>query len=182
MHRPPDDALDEVGVRGGPRLEDADQHAVAQNRGAIGNLHHLRNVVANEDDARALRDDLPDETEQLVDADAGQKRRRLVEHKKPPAATRRRAAEILDRAYDRKQGLFSGGQTRNGHARVEPQSVAGKSLGDGFVFPPPGYAPVGRRREVRQPHVLGQRQRRNQRQVLMDERHAQRPRRVGVNR
>ena len=91
-------------------------------------------VVADEDDARAFRDDPTDEREQLIDADTRQERRRLVEHEQSVGASR---AKVLNRPHNGEQGLFRRGEARNRRARIEFQAVAGERLRHRIMLAPP---------------------------------------------
>ena len=128
------DPLDEVLLRCGPRLQHVYQKPVAQNRRAIGYLHHFRNVVAHENNARAIRHDATDEREQLIDADTGQERRRLIKHQQSVGASR---AKVLDRPNNGEQGLFRRGEAGNRRPRIEFQAVPGERLRHRIMFAPP---------------------------------------------
>jgi hypothetical protein len=104
--RPPHDAFDEIVVRSGSCIQHIHQKPIAKDGRAIGDLHHLRDIVADEDDARALRYDPADEREQLIDADARQEWRRLIQHQEPVAASSLARPKVLDRPDDREQRLL----------------------------------------------------------------------------
>ena len=78
-----DDRLDEIGFGGGARVDRRRDLAVPQNGRAIGDLHHLVDVMRNEDDACAFGDDRAHQLEQAVDVALRKKRRRLVQHQRP---------------------------------------------------------------------------------------------------
>ena len=177
-----DDALDEIGRRSAARVEHADQSAVAQHGRAIGDLHHFADIVADEDHARALRDDPAHEREQLIDADARQERRRLVEHQQAPAPASP-LAEILDRAHDRKQRLLGRREVAIVRARIEVEAIARAASRRRLMLARARKCAsrplVGKTREA---EILGQRQGRDQRQILMHEGQAQRLGVLGPNR
>ena len=118
-----DDRLDEIRLGGGARIDRRRDLAIPQNRRAIGDLHHLVDIVRNEDDACAFGDDGAHQLEQAVDVALWQKRRRLVQHQKawPHAGF---LVHFRNCADDREQRALDRRDVCDAHLGIEIDVVA----------------------------------------------------------
>ena len=166
-HGPSDDAFDEGVVGGVPGHHGVDQLAVAQDRGAVGDLAHLVDIMADEDDGGAFGGGCADQAEELFDTGAGQERGGFV--KDEDAGFAGMGAQILDRADDGEERLFDGRKAHHLGPRIEREVVAGEDLRGARVFGMPVDPPVGAGREVADAEVFGDGKRRDEAKVLMHE-------------
>ena len=138
-----DDHLDDLRMgRVAPR-ELAGPFAVAQHGDAIGDLHHLVDVVRDEDDARTGRRDRAHQREELLDAACGQEGRRLVEqHETGTPGLGARELDFLVGADDGQQRALYRGDLVDALVRIEVEAEARKGAPRGrFLFAPVDESP-----------------------------------------
>ncbi len=135
--------------------------AVAQHGDAVGELVHLRHAVADVDQRDALRAQLAHQPEQVLGLARGQRGGGLVEHQDARLA--------VQRAGDLDHLLLGDGQAADGRARPERRAEA---LQDRRAAGFHGGAidlPAGAAKLAAEIDVLGDRQVRRQRQLLVDD-------------
>ena len=145
----------------------ADLAAVAHHRDPLGDLDHLVEPVADEDDGDAVGLQPLDDAEQPVDLGAGQRGGGLV-HEQQPRVGGEAAADRDDLALGDRQG---------GDRRVERRGGSRAAPSTSPRDPPhrgPAHRPQRRAERAVDGDVLGDRQIREQRQVLEDHLDAER--------
>ena len=151
------------------RDQRAGDPAVAQHGRAVGDLHHLVDVVGDEDDAGAIGDDAPDHVEQRSTSRRGRNGVGSSRTSRPPPA----APPGRDRSTARtiaSSARSTGESVATSSRRVDADAVARRT------GPPPARARAASRAAsaalaARRPisEVLDHRQRRDQAEMLMDE-------------
>ena len=122
----------------------ADERAIAKDGHAVGDLHHLVEVVRDEEDRCAGLRRIAHEREEALDSLLRQKHRRFVENEQSvPAAD---AADLLDRAHDREQRPLDRLQVGDERRRVDLHAVLGERLPRALPLTSPGDAPTRPRR------------------------------------
>ncbi len=121
------------------RLQHADQSAVAQNRRAVGDLHHLADVVADEDDARAFARRCGARARTIWSTPTrGRNGVGSSSTSRRPAAALGARRDPRPRARWRTSPARPGERLATGAARIEDQARnARERLADGGVFAPP---------------------------------------------
>ena len=160
-------------LQAGARVR-ADRAAVAQHGDAIGNRENLFEPVRDVDDADLLGLQPRDDLEEPLHLRPAQRRRRLVhdEHSRGRPNRLRNLDELLLRhaeAVDQPIGVEVGAHTRQQVARLAPSAA-------------PVDAAPRRSRLERERDVLGDRQVRKQRRLLVDGSDAERARHGGTHR
>ena len=79
QHLAPDHQLGQAALAGALAVDRRDLLAAPQHRDAVGDVEHLVQLVRDQDDRRAARDERAQNAEQLVDFLRRQHRGRLVE-------------------------------------------------------------------------------------------------------
>src|ERR1700722_18025676 len=165
---PANNRFDEVRLGRGPRINGRRDPAVTENGRAIGDLHHLVDIVRNEDDARAFGDDGAHELEEAVDVAPWKKRGRLV-HPQKACSYAAFLVHLRDRADDGEQRPLDGRDVRDARLRVESDGVSGKKPPRGAPLRNPVDRPGVALREPPEQEVLEHCQTRDQSQMLVHE-------------
>ena len=159
QHLAPDHQARQALLGRAGRRQRLDLLAAAQHRDPVGDLGHLVQLVADEDDRLALLGQAPDDREELLRLLRRQHRGRLVEHEDVGAA--------VERLQDLDALLLADGDVLDDRARVDGQPEAGRDL----VHPLLGGGVVEQdavvRRLGREHDVLRDRHHRDQHEVLV---------------
>ena len=163
--------------------ERAGELSVAKDRDAVGDRHHLVDVMRDEDDAGAGRGDGADEAEQLLDALARQERRRLVEeHEAGPAGGGAGDADFLEGAHDGEQRPLDRAQAVDALFRVDGKAEAVERLAGRRPFAPPVDEAALRSRQMGEAEIFEHGQRRHETEILVHEAHAETAEVAGLQR
>jgi hypothetical protein len=154
-----DDEFDEIIRARLLRFERSRDAAVAEHCGAIGDLHHLVDVMRNEDDARSRTDDIAHERKELIDARARQEGGRLVKDEDAGIVTILAGGNILEGAHDRDQGALDLGQVADAGIGIDQEAEAPEGFARLGTLGAPIDVPADLRRKLPDPQVFEDRQR-----------------------
>ena len=174
--RRPTISFDHVLMRGLAGVEPPADAPVAQDGHAVGDLHHLVDIMRDEDDAGAGSRDRPDQLEERSTPSRGRKGVGSSSRTSPGLPLTAHAARISSKARTMASSARStGGEPVHALGGIDGEAEAREGgLGLGALGAPVDEGGL-RRRQMRDPHVLEHGQRRRQAEALMHEAHAEAP-------